>query len=205
MKKHLITFIILCYSFITYAQTKTFTAAKAGRVTQFVSKSDTISFSDYVATKPGISERFVFVNDDQYRFVRVENSGTHVQEIFDKSGNKIATISLTGSGQNNIRFVDGIELEFLSTGKTTWSYAKDGKEAIKAFYYLLEEKKHYAVQWQDTSLTSPVITAAILEYTLAGKHKYQNKKKKTGAIIAVVGISAALAVMRIALEDDSDL
>ncbi len=204
MKKHLLTFIIVCCSCITHAQTKTFTADKAGRVTQFTSKSDTISFSDYVATMPGISERFVFVNDDQYKFVKIENTGTHVQEIFDNSGNKIATISLTGSGQNNIRFADGMELKFLSTGKTTWSYIKDGKEVIKAFYYLLEEKKHYAVQWEDTTLTSPLIPAAILEYTLAGKHKYRNKKK-TGAIIAVVGISAALAVMRMALEDDSDL
>jgi hypothetical protein len=120
------------------------------------------------------------------------------------SGNKIATVPLSGSERNSIRLADGNELKFRSTGKTTWSYSKDGEEAIKAFYYLLEEKKHYAVQWQDTTLTSHVITAAILEYTLTGKHKYHNKKK-TGAIIAVIGVSAALAVMRIALEDDSDL
>jgi hypothetical protein len=204
MKRHLPIFIILCSSFITNAQTKTFTSAKAGRITQYTSKSDTISFSDYVETKPGISERFVFVNGDQYKFVKVQNTTLQVQEIFDSSGNKIATVPLSGSERNSIRLADGNELKFRSTGKTTWSYTKDGEEAIKAFYYLLEEKKHYAVQWQDTTLTSHVITAAILEYTLTGKHKYHNKKK-TGAIIAVIGVSAALAVMRIALEDDSDL
>jgi viroplasmin and RNaseH domain-containing protein len=204
MKKHLLVFTIVCSSFIADAQTKTFTSDVVGRVTQFTSKSDTISFSDYVETRPGISERFVFVNGTQYKFVRIESARAHFEDVLNSSGDKIATIPLTGTDQNTIRFTDGTELKFHSTGKTTWSYTKDTKDAIKAFYYLLDEKKHYAVQWEDSTLTSPVIPAVILEYTLTSKHKYQNKKK-TGAIIALVGVSAAIAIMRVALEDDSDL
>jgi hypothetical protein len=96
---------------------------------------------------------------------------------------------------------DGELLKFVSSGKTTWTYTKYGTDAIKCFYYLLNDQKHYVMQFEDSTVADPLVPMLILAYGSGSKHVYRNKNK-TAAILTVVGVSTFIAVMRVTMDDD---
>jgi hypothetical protein len=201
MKASMCVIVAVCVSLNAWAQNRTYSSTRTARTTQFASKVDTIKFSDYAEIQPDRFERFAFTNSHKYKIVKSNNgNGEVVEEIFDESGVKLATTLLAGANKNSLVLKDGELLKFVSTGKTTWSYTKYGKDAIKCFYYMLNDEKHYAMQLEDSTITDPLIPVLILSYGSGTKHVHRNKNK-TAAILTVVGMSTLLAVMRFTMDD----
>jgi hypothetical protein len=201
MKEPMCIILAVCVSVAAWSQSRTYIASQVGRTTQFASKIDTIRFSDYVQVQRQRAERFAFRNAGKYKIVKSNNNGDEVEEMFDESGVKLATVPLGGIDKNSLVIKDGELLKFVSTGKTTWTYTKNGTDAIKCFYYLLNDQKHYVMQFEDSAVTDPLIPMLILAYGSGNKHVYRNKNKTAG-ILTVVGISTFLAVIRVAMDDD---
>ena len=202
MNKLIFFSILLFAQSIATAQSSTFTATKIETVDQLISGTDTIRFSAYKETQPGTSERLVSIHGSEYKFIHRKAKGG-VKEVFDSAGNKIASIPLAGPNRQGIFLTNGPQLKFQATGKESWSYTKNGKDAISGYYYVWENKKHYVVHRDDSTITNSVLPAIFLEYGLGDTHRYHNSKR-TGAIITTVGVSAMLVLIKVATEDDDD-
>jgi hypothetical protein len=202
MNKLIFLLILLFTQSIATAQSSTFTATKVGTTDQLTTEADTISFSPYKETHPGTSERFVSIHGSEYKFIHRKAKGG-LKEVFDSLGNKIASIPLAGPNRLSILLANGATLKFQATGKESWTYTKNGKDAISGYHYVWENKKYYVIHRDDSTITNSVVPAIFLEYGLGDTHRYHNSKR-TGAIIATVGVSAMLALIKVATEDDDD-
>lgn len=202
MDKLIYLSVLLFSQFIVTAQSSTFTATKSETMDQLISQTDTISFSAYKETAPGTSERLVSIHGSEYKFIHRKAKGG-LKEVFDSSGNKIASIPLTGPNRQSILLSSGTQLKFQVTGKESWSYTKNGKDAISGYYYIWENKKYYVVHRDDSTITNSVVPAIFLEYGLGNTHVYHNSKR-TGAILTTIGVSTMLVLIKVATEDDDD-
>jgi len=135
----------------------------------------------------------------EYKFIISKTDKGSVKEIFDKTGKRLAAISLQGK-ENMVHLEDGTELIRRPTGKSSADYFMNNKEAIMSYHYALGDEKYYVVQYNDSTLTNPVLSLIALDYWNSDRHSYHNKKK-TGPIIATVAGSTMLVLFGIALED----
>lgn len=203
MRKILPCFFLLCLPFLASAQMQNFVHKPIGKVDRFSSKQDTISFSEYIEEKHGISRRMVSFNHADYKIAIYQTKSGKIKEISDKDGNKILTIPLTGREKNNIQFNDGRQLKWQSTGKTSYAYLKDDREVIKSLHYMMDKQKYFVVQTYDSTITDAILPVITLDYWTSANHTYHNKKR-TNAILVAVGASTMLALIRVAMMGSED-
>ena len=203
MLNSLFCFILICLPFVLTAQMQTFVHTPIGKVDRFSSKQDTINLSEYIASQRGSLQRMVSFNHIDYKIVIYSAKSGKMKEVYDKDGNKLVTMALSGREKNNIQFNDGRQLKWQSTGKSSYGYFKDNKEAIKTFHYTMDKQKYFVVQTYDSTITDSILPVVALDYWTSSNHAYQNKKR-TNAILITVGASAMLAVWRIAVMDSDD-
>jgi hypothetical protein len=122
--------------------------------------------------------RFMVPNTNSYIEKRREGKG-----VVDSSGNKVASILLTGLNRQSILLSSGTQLKFQATGKESWAYTKNGKEAISGYYYVWENKKYFIVHRDDSTITNSVVPAIFLGYGLGDTHRYHNSKR-TGLLLS---------------------
>jgi hypothetical protein len=195
--KTLLCIAITIIPLFCYSQPKTYVANKKGNI--FICKTDTIVFSEYFETVSKTKQRQAHLKGIEYKFIVSKSDNGHIKEVFDKAGKRLASISLQGK-ENSIRLEDGTELIRRPTGKSSSDYFKGTKEAIMSYHYALGDEKYYVVQYNDSTLTNPVLSLIALDYWNSDRHSYHNKKK-TGPIIATIAGSTMLVLMGIALED----
>jgi hypothetical protein len=197
--KTFLSIAIIIIPLLSSSQPKTYIANKKGNI--FICKTDTIVFSEYFETVSKTKQRQAYLKGLEYKFIISKTDKGPVKEIFDKAGKRLASISLQGK-ENSVRLDDGTELIRKPTGKSSSDYFKDNREAIMSYHYALGDEKYYVVQYNDSTLTNPVLPLIALDYWNSERHSYHNKKK-TGPIIATVAGSTMLVLIGIALEDSA--
>jgi hypothetical protein len=203
MRKYLHLLVFTFAPLLGTAQVQTFSHTQMGKIDRFISKSDTIRLSEYTNANDKTSRREISVNNIIYKIVVKETKSGPVKIMTDAAGDTLVTIPLRGNERNNIRFTDGRELKWQSTGKTSYGYFKGDKEAIKSLHYMMNKQKYFVVQAYDTTITDTIIPAIALDYWTSTSHGYHNKKKTT-AVLMTVGFSSALALFRLAMDDSDD-
>jgi hypothetical protein len=201
--KVVVTFVLLICTFsIAMGQGKTFTYSKLTHVERFLSEKDTIILSYYREVKHGIKERLVSMNNISYKIVIYHTKKGPVKEVLDNNGNKVAAITLSGPEKNTILFQDSAKFKWQSTSKFGWAFLKDEKEVIKSFYYMMDTQKYFVVQPYDSVSMHAIMPIVALDYWTSTTHKYPNKKNTT--VLALAGFAAVLAVIRVAVDADSN-
>ena len=122
--------------------------------------------------------------------------------MVDASGTRMATVFLDGKNLNSIVFADGRQLKWKRTGETGWAYSYEGTEVAQSYYYLEEDSKKFVVHQYQNTLTSVVFPAISLEYGTKTSRNVNSKKSKQRTVGAMIGIAAALALLRVATAND---
>ena len=115
MLNSLFCFILICLPFVLTAQMQTFVHTPIGKVDRFSSKQDTINLSEYIASQRGSLQRMVSFNHVDYKIVIYSAKSGKKKEVYDKDGNKLVTMALSGREKINIQFNDGRHLKWQST------------------------------------------------------------------------------------------
>jgi hypothetical protein len=198
MRTFLLKFVFICAPFFIIAQPQPYTIVKQNRSITLTSKSDTIIFQEYRKVNRKESERVVTINKEDYKFIVKDTKHGKIQDVVDASGQRMATVLLGGENPNSIVFPDGKQLKWQRTGKTSWAYYYEGTEVVKSFYYLEEESKKFVVQKYDVAaLTSVVLPAISLEYGTKKSRSVSSRKSQQRTFGAMIGIAAALALLRL--------
>jgi hypothetical protein len=183
------------------AQTQTYTLAKQGKLLTFISKTDSIAFPAYKKVDRKTSESAVTINDASYKFIIKDTKHGRIQDILDASGNRLATVFLSGINENNVVFGDGTQLKWMRTGKTSWGYFIGDKEVVKSFYYFEDKNKKFVIQKYDSTIVSAVFPAISMEYGTKNSRNTPSSKRTVGTMFAVAGM---LSVIRLLMDTDND-
>jgi hypothetical protein len=197
-------FLLACFILLSClplnAQPQTYTFTKSDKSVTLTSKVDTITFPGYKKVDRKTQERTVTINNVRYKSVIKKTKHGRLQEMFDESGNKLATVFLDGVNINNIVFADGSQFTFKRTGRTNWAYFMGEKEVAKSFYYMEDKLKKFVVQPYDSTITSQVFPAISLDYGMKNSRTTTSSKKTSLGIM--IGVGAMLALVRIAADAD---
>lgn len=202
MKIILCLFISFYSAVVIQAQPQTYAFAKHDKFITFVNESDSIAFPEYRKIDRKTQESIVTINKSVYKFLIRKTKHGRLQEIFDESGNRMATVFLDGVNENNIILADHTELKFKRTGKTNWAYFVGEKELIKSFYYFEGKTKKFVVQNYDSTVVSPVLAAITMEYGIVNSKNSATSKRTVGTMFAIAGAMAAVRFIISSAEED---